>query len=251
MPQKEWFATWFDSPYYHLLYQHRDDNEAQLFLGNLVQKLTLPSAARVLDLACGKGRHSLTLAQMGFEVVGADLAPNSILAAKASAQDLGSTNVEFVVHDMREQLEARPFAAVLNLFTSFGYFDTLAENQAVCKSVANMLLPEGLLLIDFLNATKVCANLKPTETITREGVIFDIKRWHNQTHIYKQIEVLAAPDKTQIGVFTERVQALTQTDFETLLSADFEIIDTFGSYHLTPFDQTTSERLIILAKKKP
>jgi hypothetical protein len=114
-----------------------------------------------------------------------------------------------------------------------------------------MLTANGLLVIDFLNATKVCANLKPAETIAREGVVFDIKRWHNQTHIYKQIEVLAAPDKTQIGVFTERVQALTQTDFETLLSADFEIIDTFGSYHLTPFDQTTRERLIILAKKKP
>jgi 2-polyprenyl-3-methyl-5-hydroxy-6-metoxy-1,4-benzoquinol methylase len=250
MPQKEWFATWFDSPYYHLLYQHRDDNEAKLFLDHLVQKLALPNSARVLDLACGKGRHSLTLAQMGFEVVGADLAPNSIFAAQEQAEKLGVKNVEFCVHDMRQAMETSPIDAVFNLFTSFGYFDTLAENQAVCKALSTMLTPNGLLVIDFLNATKVCANLNPAETIAREGVVFEIKRWHNDTHIYKQIEVLAAPDKTQIGVFTERVQALTKSDFEALLAADFDIIETFGSYHLTPFDQQTSERLILIAKKK-
>jgi 2-polyprenyl-3-methyl-5-hydroxy-6-metoxy-1,4-benzoquinol methylase len=250
MPQKEWFATWFDSPYYHLLYQHRDDNEAKLFLDHLVQKLALPNTARVLDLACGKGRHSLTLAQMGFEVVGADLAPNSISAAQEQAEKLGVKNVEFCVHDMRQAMETSPFDAVFNLFTSFGYFDTLAENQAVCKALSTMLTPNGLLVIDFLNATKVCANLNPAETIAREGVVFEIKRWHNDTHIYKQIEVLAAPDKTQIGIFTERVQALAKCDFEALLAADFDIIETFGSYHLTPFDQHTSERLILIAKKK-
>jgi 2-polyprenyl-3-methyl-5-hydroxy-6-metoxy-1,4-benzoquinol methylase len=250
MPQKEWFATWFDSPYYHLLYQHRDDNEAKLFLDHLVQKLALPNTARILDLACGKGRHSLTLAQMGFEVVGADLAPNSISAAQEQAEKLGVKNVEFCVHDMRQAMETSPFDAVFNLFTSFGYFDTLAENQAVCKALSTMLTPNGLLVIDFLNATKVCANLNPAETIAREGVVFEIKRWHNDTHIYKQIEVLAAPDKTQIGIFTERVQALAKSDFEALLAADFDIIETFGSYHLTPFDQHTSERLILIAKKK-
>ena len=250
MPQKEWFATWFDSPYYHLLYQHRDDNEAKLFLDQLVQKLGLPTAARVLDLACGKGRHSLTLAQMGFEVVGADLAPNSIAAAQTQAQASGIKNVNFVVHDMRLVMDTAPFDAVFNLFTSFGYFDTLAENQAVCKALSTMLASEGLLVIDFLNATKVCANLKPAETIAREGVVFDIKRWHNDTHIYKQIEILAAQDQTQIGLFTERVQALTKTDFVLLLAADFDIIETYGSYHLTPFDEMTSERLILIAKKK-
>lgn len=250
MSQKEWFATWFDSPYYHLLYQHRDDNEAKLFLDHLVQKLALPNTARVLDLACGKGRHSLTLAQMGFEVVGADLAPNSISAAQEQAEKLGVKNVEFCVHDMRQAMETSPFDAVFNLFTSFGYFDTLAENQAVCKALSTMLTLNGLLVIDFLNATKVCANLNPAETIAREGVVFEIKRWHNDTHIYKQIEVLAAPNKTQIGIFTERVQALAKSDFEALLAADFDIIETFGSYHLTPFDQHTSERLILIAKKK-
>jgi cyclopropane fatty-acyl-phospholipid synthase-like methyltransferase len=251
MPQKEWFATWFDSPYYHLLYQHRDDNEAKLFLNNLVQQLALPSGASLLDLACGKGRHSLTFAQMGFNVVGADLAPNSILAAKASAKDLGIENVNFTVHDMRQKMDAPAFDAVFNLFTSFGYFDTLAENEAVCKSVADMLVADGLLVIDFLNATKVCANLNPSESIEREGVRFDIKRWHDQKHIFKQIEVSDTTEEHSKGIFTERVQALTLIQFEALLAPYFEILATYGSYALSAYDEKTSERLIILAKKKP
>ena len=250
MPQKEWFATWFDSPYYHLLYQHRDDNEARLFLQELVQKIKLPKGASVLDLACGKGRHALTLAQMGYKVLGVDLAPTSIAAAKSQAAQLGIQELDFAVHDMRLRMETPPFDAVFNLFTSFGYFDTLAENQAVCSSISQMLLPGGLLVIDFLNAHKVCAQLKATETLEREGVIFDIKRWHNDTHIYKQIEVILGQNHTPVGVFTERVQALSLTDFESLLAADFEIIETFGSYHLTPFELNSSDRLILIAKKK-
>jgi cyclopropane fatty-acyl-phospholipid synthase-like methyltransferase len=250
MPQKEWFATWFDSSYYHLLYQHRDDNEAKLFVQNLVAKLDLATNAHVLDLACGKGRHSITLAQMGYSVVGADLAPNSIAAAETARTELGLEKLHFLVHDMRKPLTAESFAAVFNLFTSFGYFDTLAENQAVCKSIAAMLQPDGLLIIDFLNAHKVCANLKATEYIEREGIGFQIKRWHSDAHIFKQIEVVELESQQSKGKFTERVQALTFADFSELLSPYFDLIETYGSYQLSPFDVNSSDRLILIAKKK-
>lgn len=251
MPQKEWFATWFDSPYYHLLYQHRDDNEAQQFLDHLIDKLALASNAHVLDLACGKGRHSITLAQKGFTVVGADLAANSIAAAELNRVALALDHLHFVVHDMRKPLEGQQFDAIFNLFTSFGYFDTLEENQAVCKSVAEMLTPEGLLVIDFLNAHKVCKQLKPSEVISREGAQFNIERWHNQEHIFKQIEVLDTLQNTPVGTFTERVQALSLANFEDLLSPYFEIKATYGSYALDSFHEQDSDRLIIIAKKRP
>ena len=251
MPQKEWFATWFDSPYYHLLYQHRDDNEAQQFLDHLIDKLALASNAHVLDLACGKGRHSITLAQKGFTVVGADLAANSIAAAELNRVALALDHLHFVVHDMRKPLEGQQFDAIFNLFTSFGYFDTLEENQAVCKSVAEMLTPEGLLVIDFLNAHKVCKQLKPSEVISREGAQFNIERWHNQEHIFKQIEVLDTLQNTPVGTFTERVQALSLANFEDLLSPYFEIKATYGSYALDSFNEQDSDRLIIIAKKRP
>jgi 2-polyprenyl-3-methyl-5-hydroxy-6-metoxy-1,4-benzoquinol methylase len=68
-----WFASWFDTPYYHILYKERNYREAQVFMDNLTQYLNLPEKAKVLDLACGKGRHSIYLNQLGYEVVGADL----------------------------------------------------------------------------------------------------------------------------------------------------------------------------------
>ena len=251
MPQKEWFATWFDSPYYHLLYQHRDDNEAQLFLNKLIGVLELKPSARILDLACGKGRHSITLAQMGFEVLGADLAANSIAAAQENQNALQLDKLQFVVHDMRKPLTGQYFAAIFNLFTSFGYFDTLEENQAVCKALAAMLQPGGMVVIDFLNAPKVCAALKPTEIVIRDGIQFNIERWHDQKHIFKKIEVGATTENTPNAIFTERVQALTLAHFEALLSPYFELQATYGSYALEAYDPTTSDRLILIAKKKP
>ncbi|MFM9005057.1 MAG: class I SAM-dependent methyltransferase, partial [Flavobacteriales bacterium] len=117
MSQKEWFASWFDSPYYHLLYQHRDDNEAKQFIGHLIEVLHLPQGAKVLDLACGKGRHSITLAQMGYNVTGADLAANSIASAEQSSAALPFNDLRFLVHDMRQPIPGATFKAVFNLFT--------------------------------------------------------------------------------------------------------------------------------------
>ena len=251
MPQKEWFATWFDSPYYHLLYQHRDDNEAKLFLDHLVQKLALPNTARILDLACGKGRHSLTLAQMGFEVVGADLAPNSISAAQEQAEKLGVKNVEFCVHDMRQAMETSPFDAVFNLFTSFGYFEALADNHKVCASIATMLAPNGIVVIDFFNAQKVSQNLVAEESVSRGDINFEIKRWASDTHIFKQISIQDPQHDQTIGPYTERVQALSLSDFQELLEPSFDLLNTYGSYDLAPFNPENSDRLILIAKKKP
>ncbi len=80
--KKEWFASWFDSPFYHILYKNRDDEEAQQFISNLIQHIHLKKNAKVMDLACGKGRHARMLHQEGLRVLGVDLSPNSISAAK-------------------------------------------------------------------------------------------------------------------------------------------------------------------------
>jgi hypothetical protein len=114
-----------------------------------------------------------------------------------------------------------------------------------------MLAPEGLLVIDFLNAHKVCKNLKPSEVISRDGAQFNIERWHDQKHIFKQIEVLDTIQNTSVGTFTERVQALSLANFEALLSPYFEIQASYGSYALDSFIEQDSDRLIIIAKKRP
>src|SRR5438105_8285939 len=119
----QWFADWFNSPYYHLLYNKRDDTEAGIFIDNLCHKLSFRDEAKVWDLACGKGRHSFVLRSKGLNVTGTDLSPESIAFANSHKKD----GMDFLVHDMREHFRTGYFDAVFNLFTSIGYFENISD----------------------------------------------------------------------------------------------------------------------------
>jgi len=242
--QKEWFAEWFDTPYYHILYKDRDEAEAEKFISNLVNFLSIPAGSKVLDLACGKGRHSLTLARFGYQVTGVDLSENSILTAKKTAGT--DCDVRFEVRDMRESFTENTFNAVFNLFTSFGYFDSLQDNQKVIDSAKKMLRKNGLLIIDFMNAKRVVSELVPQEVKSVDGIDFSIRRIYDGTHITKEIKFNA--DNTDF-TYSERVQALNLSDFSELLNnSGFEILHTFGNFDLDPYVSETSDRLIVVAK---
>ena len=97
MQDKEWFKSWFDTTWYHLLYRHRDEEEARRFMSRLTSFFPVPAGARILDLACGKGRHAAFLAEKGYEVTGIDLSGESIRTAKK----MESERLRFEVADMR------------------------------------------------------------------------------------------------------------------------------------------------------
>lgn len=244
MEKSDWFASWFDTEYYHILYKNRDNKEAEKFIGNLVNYLQLPSQSRVLDLACGKGRHSITLYTHGYTVLGVDLSSQSI----EQAEYLSNEHLQFKVHDMREVIPNEQFDAVFNLFTSFGYFDSSEDNKRVLQSVHQMLKPNGMLLIDFMNATKVIADLVEEETKIVEEITFNITRKYDGQHIFKYIN-FEADGKTH--QYMERVQALKLVDFMALLEVcGFDLIRTFGNFDLDDFNEETSNRLILLARKR-
>jgi SAM-dependent methyltransferase len=244
MEGKEWFADWFDTTYYHTLYKNRDVSEAKLFIQRLIEYLPLKKNDCVLDLACGKGRHAVTLSECGFNVLGVDLSANSISEAKQFEND----SLQFAVHDMREVIPNEQFDGVFNLFTSFGYFDSIDENQKAVDSIAKMLKPKGILVIDFMNAHQVVENLVESETKLVDGITFNIERNFDGKHIFKRISFNA---DGQSHSFTERVQALTLEDFFSLLdAASFKILDSFGNFDLKPFEEMTSDRLIIIAQLK-
>jgi len=241
---KDWFASWFDSPYYHLLYKNRDEEEAEKFILSLVKHLELEANAKVLDLACGKGRHAKTLHKAGLNVLGVDLSPNSI----ASASKHTTNGLKFAVHDMRETIPNQKFKTVFNLFTSFGYFDDNSENLRMLESIHNMLEENGLLVIDFMNASKVIENLVEEEVKIVEQVHFNISRKYDGNHIFKTISFDAEGRNQK---HTERVQAIKFNDFESLLSlSKFEILRTFGDFDLNSFNEKSSNHLIIVARKK-
>ena len=243
MEEKEWFAEWFDTEYYHILYKDRDHTEAERFIKNLIQFLDLPTGVHVLDLACGKGRHAYFLNQLGYSVTGADLSSASIREASTFTNE----NLHFLVHDMRKVIANRHFSAVFNLFTSFGYFDDQNDNLSVLKSIYTMLNPKGLLVIDFMNAAKVIDQLVTHEVKTVEGIEFNISRRYDGAHIFKTIHF---EDRGSSFQFTERVQALRRNDFEVLLKqSGFNILHTFGNFDLEPYKEDQSDRLILIAER--
>lgn len=238
---KNWFVSWFDSPYYHILYKDRNYREAQLFIDNITHYLNLPEKATVLDLACGKGRHSIYLNQLGFEVTGADLSENSIEEAKINTNE----TLHFEIHDMRKPFENK-FDAIFNLFTSFGYFENEEDNLTTLKSIKDSLTEYGFAVIDFMNVTHVINTLVPLETKTVEGIDFHIKRYEKEGYIFKEIDFR---DQGENFHFIEKVKALTLHDFENLMEeAGIYLLDIFGDYKLKKFHKTESERLIMIFK---
>lgn len=242
--ENDWFATWFDTPYYHTLYKNRNESEAKRFIENLVEYLKLPEGSKLLDLACGKGRHAITLHNKGFNVLGVDLSENSIKAAATHA----TSGLEFGIHDMRQVIPNKSFQAVFNLFTSFGYFDSTQDNERVLSSVHEMLVPNGILVIDFMNACKDIQNLIPKEVKQVDGILFNIERSYDQQFITKDIRF---EDNGEKHYYSERVQALDLDNFRSLMQkTNFEILRTFGNFDLDSFDPKISDRLIIIAQKR-
>jgi 2-polyprenyl-3-methyl-5-hydroxy-6-metoxy-1,4-benzoquinol methylase len=147
----EWFESWFNTKYYHILYKNRDYSEAEKFIAKLINFLNPEHNAKFVDIACGKGRHSIFINQLGYNVVGYDLSEESILEANKNAKN----NLKFYTHDMRQIFRTNYFDFALNLFTSFGYFKNKRDELNAIKSSAKNLKQNGILVIDFLNRDKV------------------------------------------------------------------------------------------------
>ncbi len=244
MSEKEWYSDWFDSKYYHVIYKNRDNTEAEHFISNLIHFLQPQKEAHILDLACGKGRHSTFLNEMGFRVTGLDLSSNSIQNAIQYEND----RLNFAVHDMRNVYSHEEFEYIFNLFTSFGYFNSNVENQKVLFAIENQLKQGGILVLDYLNADKVIATLKQDEVIELDGIEFVIRREITDNNVVKSISFQAEGKQYN---FQERVELLNKIDFINYFNAtSLRLIHTFGSYDLQEYIPTKSDRLILLAKKE-
>ncbi len=241
--KKEWFNEWFDTPYYHILYENRDNNEAKIFIDNLAAYFGFKNGEKVLDLACGKGRHSVYLNKLGLNVIGLDLSDRNI----AFAKQFENISLHFFKHDMREPYDVCCFEYVVNLFTSFGYFDTSEENEKAVYVAATALRPEGHLLIDFLNPYKVIHHLIPENIKTAGGIKFKLRRDVKDGYIIKDIRF---EDEGRQYHFKEKVKAIRRVEFlEYFKKADLDLEDLFGDYELNPYDKDKSERMIFVLKK--
>lgn len=241
--KKDWFVDWFNTELYHTLYQHRDTEEAAFFLNNLSQYLRLSNNENVLDICCGRGRHSVYLNLKGFYVEGFDLSPSNIQYAKK----FENPRLKFYEHDMRNEFKSNFFDLALNLFSSFGYFDDNADNFKVVKNAGKNLKKDGVLVIDFMNGHKVLNNLNLFEDKYTGGYHFRIEKTIESGFIVKKISVIENDIEKQ---FVEKVKILTKENFEDyFLEAGFEIFKIAGNYSLNDFDKEKSDRMIVFGRK--
>ena len=240
MKKSDWFTDWFNTSYYHTLYKNRNDEDAQLFIRNITKFLHIPTPSHLLDLPCGKGRHSVYLNSLGYNVTGADLSRNSILSVKKFEND----TLRFEVKDMRKPF-LDTYHAIFNLFTSFGYFENDNDDILVLKNIKNGLKNKGVVVLDFLNVVNVKKNLVTQEVKTVDGIKFNLKREISDGFILKHISFT---DKGVKYSYTEKVKYLDLEKFETYFSAaGLKINHIFGNYQLTEFNPETSDRLIFVA----
>lgn len=241
---KEWFESWFDSPYHALLYQHRDDVEAKKFIDKLFSFLQPAAAAKILDIACGDGRHAAYMSQFVQEVIGIDLSHNRIQRAMEHRKE----GLHFYRHDMRRVFRSNYFDFAFNFFTSFGYFSQFRDNIIAAESFAKSLKPGGTLMIDYMNVHFVQQHLVAKETVRVDQIVFDIERSIVEGRILKQIRFTDRGGDAQ--QYEESVAILDINDFDRIFAqTGLERIAVFGDYNLHHFEPNSSPRLILLYKK--
>ena len=241
----QWFKQWFDSPYYHKLYFNRNEGEAAAFINRLIHHLQPAPGSLMLDVACGRGRHSRVLAEKGFDVTGMDLSISSINYAKRFESD----NLHFFQHDMRLPFGINYFNYVFNLFTSFGYFNSTRENDNVIRTMASALKEEGMLVMDYLNVHYAEDHLVHKSEVVLDGVSFFLTRWFDETHFHKKI-LIEDDELSEPLEYTEKVAKFSLGDFNDMFAFhDLQIQEVYGDYQFGHYDVKKSPRLVMVAKK--
>jgi 2-polyprenyl-3-methyl-5-hydroxy-6-metoxy-1,4-benzoquinol methylase len=244
MQQVDWFESWFGSPYYKVLYQNRDELEAQAFVEKLIDFLQPLPDSSMLDIACGEGRYAIQLAEQGFDVTGIDLSYPSIEKAKLHE----SENLQFFVHDMRMPFYINYFHYAFNFFTSFGYFTHDRDHQLAAKTFGSCLKKGGVLVIDYLNRDQAIGKLKENETIYRGDITFHITRKLEREHFIKEIRFKDTEGRER--TYTESVAAFTLANFISMFKkAGLSLIGTYGDYQLNSYHPLDSPRMIMIYKK--
>lgn len=238
----EWYEKSFGEDYL-IVYRHRDFCGARHEVEKMIGWLNLPEGSKVLDLCCGMGRHSLALAEAGFAVTGVDL--SEVLLREARAQD-GAEAVTWLRSDMRELPLDGGFDAVVNLFTSFGYFEDDEEQVKVLREVYRMLKPGGKFIIDFLNPAYVIAHLVPHSTREDGDNLIDETRRIEDGYVKKDIILTSKGDDTP-RKYHERVKLYPLETFKQLIAAAGLLLEAVhGSYDEEEYDEEHSKRMIFV-----
>jgi len=242
-----WFEEWFASEDYLTVYKHRDEKEAELFRDLLLQTISLGDADEILDLGCGAGRHVLLFAEKGYRVTGVDQSEKLLEVARREAQ-LSGLHATFLRGDIRTISFKRQFRLILNIFTSFGYFEDDAQNFLLFSNVEKLLADNGTFVFDFLNEKYVRKNLIPQSLEKIENIVVNQNRRIENNRVIKDIEL------QKNGTSSNYTESVALYSYETILThlnrSGLYVSRMFGNYNGDAFDLVSSPRLILLCGRQ-
>lgn len=244
--KKEWFKDWFETEEYLNVYRHRNEADAKSLISLILSNTNLNKNASVLDMACGAGRHSILFAKEGFKVTAVDLSERLLSVAKDSA-DTENLTINFIQSDLRNYSTTEKFDLVVNLFTSFGYFESDDENFQILFKGFDLLKDGGYFVFDFFNESYLKDNLIENSSDINGETEITQKRFILNERVEKEIII---KKNGYIEEYFESVRMFTAEEIiEQLIKIGFEIVKTFGDFLGNDFNKNLSPRIIIISKK--
>lgn len=243
---KQWYEDWFNTKEYLEVYRHRNDAEARQLVDLIIGFTEPAEGGKVLDLACGAGRHSLLFARRGFHVTAVDLSDKLLAVAKKTAEE-NNVKINFIKSDIRHFSVDKKFDLVLNLFTSFGYFDSDEENFRLFTTAHNLLEDEGSFVFDYFNSKFLADNLVDKSEEKLNGSRLVQKRYIENNRVIKDIFIKENGDERH---YKESVRMYGRDELVAAMeNAGLRIKNILGGFNGEGFDEKKSQRIIIIARK--
>src|SRR5271154_3038442 len=245
-----WYVDFFRADYLNVYGHMFTDERAEKESAFVASALDLKPGAQVLDLCCGQGRHSVQLAKRGLKVTGLDLNPDYVELAQQAAIAHNVT-IETVAADMREIPFANKFDAIVNMYSSFGYLESEAEDLKVLESAAKALKTGGRLLLDMLNREWAIDNYIQNDWHTgADGTLYverrDLDLATSRMHVHFIVVDANGGRRESIGHI---IRLYTLTEITRLLErVGMRTTAVFGGFEGEEYGIAT-RRMIVVAQK--
>ena len=248
-PDDAWWGGYFDEVFVEIYRDFLTPERTEREIEGLREMVSLPPDARVLDVACGWGRHSIALARAGFAVTGLDLSETLLKRARRRAEAAG-VGVEWVRGDMRELPWTDRFDAVLSLYSSLGYFLSDEEDLRVLRAARNALRPGGFFVLETMHRDHAVGGYAERDWWETEGgaTVWVEREFDAVEGISREWTRWSKAGKTGEKYHELRIRSATEWD-RLLREAGLVPVDWWGDWELAPFVHTSPD-LIVIARKR-